>query len=335
MKLASLRRGGRDGTLIVVDHRLQQAVTVAEIAPTLQRALECWQEAAPRLAAVSASLAAGQCANAFTFNEHEMASPLPRSYQFLDGSVYLYHMEKARRARGVEMPPNYQTEPLMYQGMSDGFGGPRDAMHLASEDLEIDYEAEIAVMTDDVPMGVSAVDARKHILLVMLMNDWTARALTRSELPKGFGFLQSKPTSAFSPLALTPDELGAAWDGGRLSLPLLSAVNGKRIGAPNAGLDMFFTYPELIAHAARTRTLGAGTIIGGGAVSNRDPASGHGCLAEVRVHEQEVHGAARTPWLRFGDVVRIEMLDTQGRSLFGAIEQRLERSSLEKSGDSS
>ena len=324
MKLASLRRGGRDGTLLVVDRALQRAVSVNDIAPTLQQALEHWQDTAPRLAAVSTALAAGLCANAFAFDEHEVASPLPRSYQFLDGSVYLYHMEKARRARGAEMPANYQTEPLMYQGMSDGFGGPRDAMRLASEDLEVDYEAEIAVVTDDVPMGVSAADARKHILLVMLMNDWTARALTRSELPKGFGFLQSKPTSAFSPLALTPDELGTAWDGGRLSLPLLSSVNGRRIGAPNAGLDMFFTYPELIAHAARTRALGAGTIIGGGAVSNRSPASGHGCLAEVRVHEQEIHGVARTPWLRFGDVVRIEMLDARGCSLFGAIEQRLE-----------
>ena len=325
MKLASLKRGGRDGTLVVVDRSLRRAVSVADIAPTMQAALDNWRETAPRLALVSAALAMGHCPEAFAFDPREAASPLPRSFQFLDGSVYLYHIEKARRARGAEMPANYRTEPLMYQGLSDRFIGPCDATRWTSEDLEIDYEAELAIVTDDVPMGVSVSDAAQHIKLLMLLNDWTARALTRSELPKGFGFVQSKPASGFSPVALTSDELGAAWDGTKLSLPLHSSVNGQRIGQPNTGHDMFFTYPQLIAHAARTRTLGAGTIIGGGAVSNRDPSSGHGCLAEVRVHEQQEHGEVCTPWLRFGDVVRIEMLDEQGVSLFGAIEQRVER----------
>ena len=323
MKLASLKRGGRDGTLVVVDRNMQYAVGVEDIAPTLQAALDHWPDAAPRLAAVSAALAAGQCAQAFAFDPRAAASPLPRSFQFLDGSVYLYHMEKARRARGAEMPANYRTEPLMYQGLSDGFIAPYEPSFWSSEDLEIDYEAELAIVTDDVPMGVSEEDAAQHIKLLMLLNDWTARALTRSELPKGFGFVQSKPASAFSPIALTVDELGPAWDGGKLSLPLRASINGHLIGEPNAGHDMFFTYPQLIAHAARTRALGAGTIIGGGAVSNRDPSTGHGCLAEVRMDEQLSHGEARTPWLRFGDVVRIEMFDAQGASLFGAIEQRV------------
>ncbi len=323
MKLASLKRGGRDGTLVVVDRALGRAVAVPHLASTLQQALDDWASMAPQLAIVSATLEAGHCADAFAFEPRETASPLPRSYQFLDGSVYLHHMEKARRARGVAMPPKHTTEPLMYQGLSDTFGGPCDAMRFPNEDLEIDYEAEIAIVTDDVPMGVTVTKAATHIKLVMLLNDWTARALTRSELPKGFGFVQSKPASAFSPVAVTPDELGVAWDGGRICLPLLSYVNGKQLGCPDAGRDMFFTYPQLIAHAARTRALSAGTIIGGGAVSNRDAATGHGCIAEARVDEQEAFAEPRTPWLAAGDVVRIEMFDAQGASVFGAIEQRV------------
>ncbi len=325
MKLASLRQGGRDGALVVVSRALTRAVAVPGIAPTLQYALEHWAALAPRLSAVHAELEAGQRHDSFPFDAAACASPLPRSYQFLDGSVYLHHMEKARRARGAEMPPNYRTEPLMYQGVSDGFYGPREALVLPDEALELDYEAEVAVIVDDVPMGVSTADAGSHIVLVMLLNDVTARALTRSELPKGFGFLQSKPTSAFSPVAVTPDELGSAWDGTKLSLPLLSSVNSRHMGHPNTGTDMFFTYPELIAHAARTRKLGAGTIIGAGAVSNRDETTGFGCIAEARVHEQDQHGAATTPFLRYGDTVRIDMLDDNSRSVFGAIEQRVTR----------
>lgn len=321
MKLASLKSGGRDGTLVVVDRDLQRAVAVPDIARTLQQALDDWSGTAPQLDAVYQRLQAGRQAGAFALQVDDLASPLPRSYQFLDGSVYLHHMEKARKARGAEMPANYKTEPLMYQGMSDGFCGPTEAMVLPTDTLDADYEAEVAVVVDDVPMGVSVGDAGRHIQLLMLLNDYTLRALTRTELPKGFGFMQAKPTSSFSPVAVTPDELGAAWDGQKLSLPILSEVNGRQMGQPNAGVDMFFTYPQLIAHAARTRRLGAGTIIGAGSVSNQDAAAGFGCVAEARIHEEMTEGKAHTPFLRFGDVVRIDMLDAQGRSVFGAIRQ--------------
>lgn len=324
MKLASLKSGGRDGSLLVVNAALTQAVRVPQIAATLQQAIENWQQAEPALAAVYQQLQRGQAAGAFALDVNELASPLPRAYQFLDGSVYLHHMEKARKARGAAMPPNYKTEPLMYQGGSDAFIGPTETMRLPSEAFDIDYEAEVAVVVDDVPMGTTADQAGHHIKLVMLLNDYTLRALTRSELPKGFGFLQAKPTSAFSPVAVTPAELGAAWDGRRLALPLLSAVNGRRMGQPNAGRDMFFDYPQLIAHAARTRNLGAGTIIGAGTVSNQDDEAGFGCIAEARIHEELAGGTATTPFFRFGDRVRIEMLDADGRSIFGAIDQCVE-----------
>jgi len=321
LKLASLKAGGRDGTLVVVDAALSRAVAVTAIAPTLQSALERWDVVSPLLDATAIALEANRVVDAFPLVMDELASPLPRSYQFLDGSVYLHHMMKARRARGAAMPAEYETVPLMYQGVSDAFRGPTETMRLPSEDLEIDCEAEVAVIVDDVPMGISASTAGQHIKLVMLMNDFTCRALTRSEIPKGFGFLQSKPTSSFSPVAATPDTLGPAWDGLRLHGRLRTAINGRMLGNPDAGQDMFFTYPELIAHAARTRDLAAGTIIAAGAVSNLDPSTGHGCIAEARVDEIERDGEARTPWLRFGDVVRIEMLDYAGRTLFGAIEQ--------------
>lgn len=325
MKLASIKNGNRDGALVVVDRALERAVKVSQIAATLQQALERWSDVVPRLAAVAEVLEAGRCDDAFAFDPAQAASPLPRAYQFLDGSVYLHHMEKARKARGAAMPPNYRTEPVMYQGLSDAFLGPRDPMPLPDEDLDIDYEAEIAIVTNDVPMGTTATQASRHIKLVMLLNDYTLRALTRTELPKGFGFLQAKPTSAFSPVAVTPDELGDAFDGERVSLRVLSSVNGHPMGRPDAGRDMFFTYPQLIAHAARTRTLAAGTIIGAGSISNQDESAGFGCIAEARIHEETVHGHARTPWLRFGDSVRIEALDGEGASIFGAIDQRIVR----------
>ncbi|MGE3846858.1 MAG: fumarylacetoacetate hydrolase family protein [Gammaproteobacteria bacterium] len=327
MRLASLKSPNRDGRLLVVSRDLARAVEVVHIAPTLQSALDQWSDIAPLLENVAAQLEDEKLPGARQFDPREVASPLPRAFQFLDGSVYLHHMMKARQARGVEMPPNFDTEPLMYQGVSDSFFGPHEDVPFSSEDLEIDFEAEIAIVTDDVPMGVSPVDAARHIKLIMLMNDWTARALTRSELPKGFGFVQSKPPCSFSPVAVTPDEFGAAWDGAKLSRPLLSFVNGRVVGTPNAGADMFFTYPELIAHAARTRRLAAGTVIGAGAVSNRDPATGHGCIAEARVDEQAAHGAPRTPWLRFGDRVRIDMQDPTGLSVCGALEQSVVKAS--------
>lgn len=325
MKLASLKDGGRDGTLIVVSSDLSRAVRVPEIAATLQLAIENWGTHCARLAHVYADLQANVLTQAFALDVNQLASPLPRSFQFLDGSVYLHHMEKARKARGAEMPPNYKTEPLMYQGLSHAFDGPREPMRLPSELLDTDYEAEVAVVVDDVPMGVSVADAKSHIKLVMLLNDYTLRALTRTELPKGFGFLQAKPTSAFSPVAVTPEELGDAWDGSKLSLPLYSYINGRQMGCPNTGKDMFFSYPQLIAHAARTRNLAAGTIIGAGSVTNNDEAVGFGCIAEARIHEELKDGKSTTPWMRFGDVVRIDMLDPQGHSIFGAIEQTLER----------
>ena len=323
MKLASLKSDSRDGRLVVVNAELTLAAEVPAIASTLQQALENWAVAAPLLQQAFEALQQGKSAGAFALDVHRLASPLPRAFQFLDGSVYLHHMERARKARGAEMPPNYKTDPLMYQGLSDRFDGPTDPMRLPSEDLGIDYEAEVAVVVDDVPMGVSEADAAAHIKLVMLLNDYTLRTLTRTELPKGFGFLQAKPTSSFSPVAVSPDELGVSWDGEKLSLPILSSINGRPMGRANAGVDMFFNYPRLIAHAARTRSLGAGTIIGAGAVSNLDRSTGYACVAELRAEEELSDGKAHTPWLRFGDVVRIEMVDPQGRSIFGAIEQTI------------
>jgi len=276
------------------------------------------------LAALAAALEAGNHSDAFDLDVAQLASPLPRAFQFLDGSVYLGHMEKARGARGAPMPPNYKTEPLMYQGLSDHFMGPIDPIVLPSEELGIDYEPEVAVILDDVPMGIAPEGAAKHVKLAMLMNDVTLRVLTLTELPKQFGFLQAKPTSAFSPVAVTLDELGSDWDGEKFHGRLLSSVNDKPIGKPDAGVGMFFTYPQLIAHAARTRRLSAGTILGAGTVSNEDEASGSGCLAELRVHEQLEFGAPRTPFLKSGDRLRIEMLDRKGRSIFGAIDQRVE-----------
>jgi fumarylacetoacetate (FAA) hydrolase len=323
MKLASLKSASRDGALVVVSRELRHAIRVPHIAPTLQNALENWSDAQPQLQEVARALEAGTARGAFELDLKQLASPLPRAYQFLDGSVYLHHMQKARKARGAAMPPNFETDPLMYQALSDAFRGPLDDMPLPSEDLEIDYEAEVAVVVDEVPMGTPASRAGEYIRLVMLLNDYTLRALTRTELPKGFGFLQAKPTSAFSPVAVTPDELGDAWDGEKLSLPLLSFVNDRQMGAPNAGKDMYFTYPQLIAHAAHTRTLSAGTIIGAGTVSNQAEGSGYSCIAEARTDEQLRYGEPRTPFFRFGDRVRIEMRDRDNQSIFGPIDQRI------------
>lgn len=320
MKLASLRDASRDGTLIVVSRDLTRAVRVTSIAQTLQQAIEQWDRVRPLLQEVSDALNRQERSDAFDLDPEVLASPFPRAFQFLDGSVYLHHMEKARKARGAEMPPNYKTEPLMYQGLSDRFVGPREPMRIPDESLGLDYEAELAVVVDDVPMGTPASEAGRHIKLLMLMNDYTLRTLTRSELPKGFGFMQAKPTSAFSPVAVTLDEVGAAWDGEKLDRPILSSINGQAVGSANTGRDMFFTYPTLIAHAARTRSLSAGTIIGAGAVSNLDPQTGYACLAEKRADEELRDGKATTPWLKFGDRVRIDMLDASGASIFGAID---------------
>lgn len=330
MKLASLMHG-RDGRLVVVSRDLTRATDAFPVVPTMQAALDDWERCAPRLADLSEGLEHGSVPS-FRFHEHDCASPLPRAYQWLDGSAYVNHVELVRKARGAQMPESFWTDPLMYQGGSDANLGPRQPVHACSEEFGIDFEAEIAVVTGDVPMGVSASEALGHVRLVMLVNDVSLRNLIASELAKGFGFVQSKPASAFSPVAVTPDELGQAWQGGKLHLPLLSFVNGKPFGRPDAGVDMTFDFGALIAHAARTRALSAGTIVGSGTVSNRDPDGspgrplsegglGYACIAEQRMVETIRAGAAATPFLRFGDSVRIEMKDAAGHSVFGAIEQ--------------
>jgi fumarylacetoacetate (FAA) hydrolase len=321
VKLASLKAGGRDGTLVVVSRDLTRAVAVPDIARTLQAALDDWAACATKLRAVAYRLDHGQLSNAMPFDPGAAASPLPRAYQWADGSAYLYHAELVRKARKAEMPQSLYGDPLMYQGGSDSFIGPRDDILAADEAWGIDLEAEVAVVTDDVPMGIAPAQAADHIMLVMLVNDVSLRNLIPNELPKGFGFFQAKPATAFSPVAVTPDELGAAWDGRTVHLPLISHLNGKLLGRPNAGTDMNFDFPMLIAHAARTRELEAGSIIGSGTVSNRDSAAGSSCLAERRMIETIETGQPETPFLRFRDRVRIEMLDGAGNSIFGAIEQ--------------
>ncbi len=321
MKLASLKSGGRDGALVVVSKDLRRCLAVPEVAPTLQAALDDWEEVAPELAALARLLDDDNHAKAQPFDQAACASPLPRAYQFLDGSAYLNHVELVRKARGAEMPPEFLHDPLMYQATSDGFLAPTDPIPAASEDWGIDFEGEVAVITGAVPMGASPEQAAKCIRLVMLLNDVSLRNLIPRELAKGFGFLQSKPASACSPVAATPDCLGEAWDGGKLHRPLLTQLNGTRFGDPDAGADMNFDFPTLIAHAAKTRNLAPGTIVGSGTVSNRDRARGSSCLAERRMIEIVDHGKAETPFLSFGDRVRMEMFDADGGSIFGAIDQ--------------
>jgi len=325
MKLGSLKEGGRDGTLVVVSADLSRAVRVPKIAPTLQAALEDWNRAAPELRSVYRLLNEGKSPDSFALEVRDLASPLPRAYQWADGSAYLNHVELVRKARGAEMPPSFLHDPLMYQGGSDRFLAPTDPIAAGSEEWGIDFEGEVAVVTDDVPMGVSAEKAKAHIKLVMLVNDVSLRNLIPNELAKGFGFFHGKPPTAFGPVAVDPQELGDAWDGGKLHLPLLSTLNGKQVGCTDTGADMQFDFPALIAHAAKTRPLAAGTIIGSGTVSNRDRAKGWSCIAEVRTIETIEQGKPTTPFMRFGDTIRLEIKDRDGRSVFGAIEQRVVR----------
>ncbi len=323
MKVGSLKTGGRDGTLIVVSPDLTRAVRVPGIAPTLQTALDNWEIVSPELESVYHLLNKGEMADVFSLDLLQLASPLPRAYQWADGSVYLNHVELVRKARGAELPDNLRTDPLIYQGGSDGFLGPFDPIPVASEDWGIDFEAEVAVITDDVPMGVTVGEASEHIKLVILANDVSLRNLIPNELAKGFGFFQGKPASAFSPVAVSPNELGTAWDGRKLNLPLSTWFNGKLFGNPDAGVDMAFDFPALMAHAARTRSLAAGSIIGSGTVSNRDRSRGCSCIAERRMIEIIEQKTPSTPFMRFGDRVHIEMLDPEGRSIFGAIDQQV------------
>ncbi|MEQ9464165.1 MAG: fumarylacetoacetate hydrolase family protein [Haliea sp.] len=327
MKLASLKHG-RDGALVVVSTDLQRCLRAGM---TLQQALDDWDRHRPGLASLAEQLAAGA---GEPFSEEDCASPLPRAFQWADGSAYVNHVELVRKARGAEMPESFWTDPLMYQGGSDSFLGPRDPIVMADSAWGIDFEGEIAVITGDVPMGASPKQAAAAIRLLMLVNDVSLRNLIPAELGKGFGFFQSKPSSAFSPVCLTPDELGEAWDGGRLHLPLQVSYNGTLFGKANAGIDMTFDFPTLIAHAAKSRPLGAGTIIGSGTVSNKDadgspgrPVAdgglGYSCIAEIRMIETIRDGKPVTPFMQFGDRVRLEMLDGDGGSLFGAIDQEV------------
>jgi fumarylacetoacetate (FAA) hydrolase len=325
MKLGSLKEGGRDGTLIVVSRDLQHAVRATGIAPTLQRALEDWSNLAPRLNALSDALNEGSADGVFDVDPAQLAAPLPRAYEFVDGSAYLPHVERVRRARGAEVPETFYTDPLMYQATSAGFYGPRDPVKVVEEGYGIDLEAEIVVVTDDVPMAVTPEQAAAHIQLIGLVNDVSLRNLIPAELAKGFGFLQSKPRSALSPVFVTLDELGDAWRDNKVHLPLLTHINGEWFGAPEAGVDMQFDFARLIAHAARTRPLSAGTIVGSGTIANQDTSKGASCFAEKRTVETLETGKPVTPFMSFGDTVRIEMLDRDGRSIFGAIEQRIER----------
>jgi fumarylacetoacetate (FAA) hydrolase len=333
MKLATLKAGGRDGTLVVVSRDLVTCQAVPDIARTLQAALDDWDRAAPRLREVYEQLNAGTAPEADSFIEAECASPLPRAFQWADGSAYINHVELVRKARGAQVPPSFYLDPLMYQGGSDSFVGPCDPIAVLSEEWGVDLEAEVAVVTGDVKMGASALQAADAIRLVMLANDVSLRNLIPKELEKGFGFFQSKPASAFSPVAVTPDELGAAWADSKLHLPLLVTLNAEPFGRPDAGEDMTFSFAQLVAHAARTRELGAGSIIGSGTVSNKQGSLhgssianggvGYCCLAELRMYETIEQGAPQTPFLRFGDTVRIEMLDAAGASIFGAIDQEV------------
>jgi len=337
MKLATMKDGSRDGALALVSRDLSQAIAVSEIAPTLQAALDAWEEAAPRLEQICALLNAGQAAGAVAFDPRRAHSPLPRAYQWADGSAYVNHVELVRKARGAAMPAEFWTDPLMYQGGSDGFLAPMEDIVFPDESWGIDFEAEVAIITGDVPMGATPGEAGAHIRLLMLVNDVSLRNLIPAELGKGFGFFQSKPASSFSPVAATPDELGAAWRDGKLHLPLITHLNGALFGSPDAGVDMTFSFPQLIAHAAKSRALAAGTIIGSGTVSNKRgdgpglPAAsggvGYSCIAEQRTVETLLGGKPATPFLSFGDRVRIEMLDGRGHSIFGAIEQTVSKPS--------
>jgi fumarylacetoacetate (FAA) hydrolase len=322
MKFASLKSAtSKDGILCLVNKSLTKAVRADDIAPTLQSALEQWDKVIEPLEHRYQQLNADALSNDFAFEPQAYSSPLPRAYQWADGSAYVNHVELVRKARGAEMPQNFWTDPLMYQGGSDDFLAPNDPIVVADEAYGIDFEAEIAVITADVPMGISDKDAGQCIRLLMLVNDVSLRNLIPNELAKGFGFFQSKPSSSFSPVAVTPDELENSWDGERLHLPLCSYLNDELFGQPNAGVDMTFSFPQLISHAAKTRHLSAGSIIGSGTVSNLDRSNGSSCIAERRMLEIIEDGKPNTSFMQFGDRIKIDMSDVNGKSIFGAIDQ--------------
>jgi fumarylacetoacetate (FAA) hydrolase len=323
MKLATLKDGSRDGQLVVVSRDLTLAHHAAGIASRLQVVLDDWNFFAPQLEDLYQDLNEGRARHAFPFDPGLAMAPLPRAYQWADGSAYVNHIELVRKARGAEMPESLWKDPLMYQGASDDLLGPRDDIVCPSEEFGIDFEAEVAVITDDVPMGTTRADAGGHIRLLMLVNDVSLRNLIPAELGKGFGFFQSKPATGCSPVAVTPDELGDAWKDGKIHLPVVVHWNQVKVGEPNAGDDMTFDFPQLVAHVTKTRNARAGSIIGSGTVSNRDRSRGYCCIAEKRSLEMIEAGGASTSFMKYGDSVRIEMFDKHGRSVFGAIEQKV------------
>ena len=323
MKLATLKDGSRDGLLVVVSRDMASAHHASGIASTLQQVLDDWNFISPQLEDLYATLNGGKARHAFAFDPRQCMAPLPRAYQWADGSAYLNHVELVRKARGAEVPASFYEDPLMYQGGSDDFIGPCDDAVFASTDWGIDFEAEVAVVTADVDMGTSPDAALESVRLLMLVNDWSLRNLIPAELAKGFGFLQSKPATAFSPVAVTPEELGPAWRGGRVHLPLQSVWNGRQVGLTDAGPEMTFHFGQLIAHVAKTRRLRAGSIVGSGTVSNKDWAQGYSCVAEKRAIETIESGSPQTAFMQFGDTIRIEMLGADGHSVFGAIDQRV------------
>ncbi|KIO36015.1 fumarylacetoacetate hydrolase family protein [Shewanella sp. cp20] len=323
MKLASYNNGRRDGQLMLVSKDLTKAVAVPAIAHTMQQLLDAWDLLQPQLQELYEALNQGVLDNAVDFDESKCLSPLPRAYQWADGSAYVNHVELVRKARGAEMPETFWTDPLVYQGGSDSFIAPKADIELASEEWGIDFESEVAVITDDVPMGIDEASAEKHIKLLMLVNDVSLRNLIPAELAKGFGFFQSKPSSSFSPVAVTPDELGDKWHESKVHLPLITHLNNELFGKPNCGVDMTFNFSQLIAHFTKTRPLGAGAIIGSGTISNYDRSAGSSCLAETRMLETISDGKPSTSFMRFGDRVRIEMLDENDKSIFGAIDQQV------------
>ncbi len=328
MKLATLKDGSRDGQLLVVSRDLKTAAIADGIAPTLQRAMDDWNFIQPQLEELYNRLNSGRAVYSFEFEPKNCTAPLPRAFQWADGSSYVNHVELVRKARNAEMPDSFWHDPLMYQGGSDDFIGPCDDIVMTSEEWGIDFESEIAVVTGDVPMGVKVQHAGDHIRLLMLVNDVSLRNLIPAELAKGFGFFQSKPASSFSPVAVTPDELGEFWKEGKVHLPLRSSMNGMLVGQPNAGVDMVFSFPQLITHLCKTRNAKAGTIIGSGTVSNKDASKGYSCIAEKRALEMIALGEPVTPYMKFGDSIKIEMLDKNGKSIFGAIDQSVVESHL-------
>ncbi len=330
MKLATLRDGTRDGQLAVVSRDLKTAHLADGIAPTLQAALDDWAFIAPQLIELSQQLNSGRAQRSFEFDPKNCMAPLPRAFQWADGSAYVNHVELVRKARKADMPDSFWEDPLMYQGGSDELLGAHDDIVLAHEAWGIDFEAEVAVITDDVAIGVTPDQALQRIKLLMLVNDVSLRNLIPAELAKGFGFVQSKPAASFSPVAITPDELGEAWKDGKVHLALRSSWNGKLVGQPLAGVDMVFNFPQLIAHLCKTRNVRAGTIVGSGTVSNKDATRGYSCIAEKRCLELIADGVASTPFMLFGDTIKIEMLDSNNKSIFGAIDQTVTQSVAKK-----